>query len=443
MMMNKVWLHVHDSQPRDWYERFLQPRALPAGLVIVGGTLGTGRAVAETARQTWPGIKVIARDWIGPFGDNFSTVLSRLGHLSAKQQVEEWLRWAEPKLRAMPYAYWGAWNEPWMSASGSPEQARALTEYLKRYTDFECERIRLLYERFGIRAVSIQASVGSPDVWPPEDSERAAQEHRVDVWRVIMPVVYALKQYGGIIGAHEYHAYWPGVWVNGACHMEGDRLIVDDPLLEHKHYDYGWLFLRYRMVIKYRLPAGLQDVPWVFTEVGADAGCAIDSLKTALGRPTSDAGGWRNCAEQWRSVDRRPAPEVYLDQIKAINRIWCEDPQVWGGALFTYGTCDPAKWHSFDLYPEVSGPLADWLATLPRFETPVMADQTNEEEAIPLGDTDTSGKVPVRVDRRDVPMVLMFLRILPVIRRFKSVRALWIALRLAAMRALRQSQAQR
>ncbi len=214
--------------------------------------------------------------------------------------ARDWVANAIPTIMSMAgvYDWWQGVNEPAIGSS----------EAMKRYADFEAERVRLLWAR-GVKSAVASFAVGNPPnmAW----------------WKDFIPALEAARQYGGILLLHEYN--WPG--------LRGDA----DHLPE-------WLSLRHRKVYNGEpshgwdgLPAHLR-LPCIIGETGADGG---------VKEP-----GW---VQGWRG---NLGPDEYLQEFDWYDRELQKDKYILGACVFCCGNAG-AAWVGYDIWPEPARRMAE------------------------------------------------------------------------------------
>jgi hypothetical protein len=212
---------------------------------------------------------------------------------------------------------WEGHNEPvWTSR-----------EDMAWYAEFEIARLRMLAD-LGLRGVIGNFATGNPG--------------DLNLWQSFIPAVRAAKQFGGILGLHEYSSPWIW-WMTGNFQINPNENEGDE----------GWVTLRYRKVVRQFLrPAGVDDVQIAITEFGLD--------RVAPVPPGASSGNWRTNAAWWGQWDgaqteslpgdpidywrgpERDGERYYAEQMLWYDREIRKDPNVLGATIFTVGANNPA-----------------------------------------------------------------------------------------------------
>ena len=223
----------------------------------------------------------------------------------AREHCDSVLPWAERMGETC--RYWQGVNEPIVSSS----------EAMKRFTEFEIERTRIMAAE-GFRVVVGTFSVGNPELY---------------FWNYFVPALEVAQQHGGALALHQYA--WP--------------TMDENP---------DWLALRHRKVYEGDedhlwdgMPAHLKSLPLLITE------CGLDGL-VEPGRPPRG----------WRTLYRRD-PTEYLRQLAWYDAELQKDPYVVGAAIYCCGVAD-ATWRSYDIWPTVAYALARKATPLYRLPAP-------------------------------------------------------------------------
>jgi hypothetical protein len=240
--------------------------------------------------------------------------------------------------------YWEGQNEPvWTDLDG-----------IKWYADFEIARMQEM-AKLGLQCVIGNFSTGTPPM---------------ELWPGFMDALQAAKQYGAVLGLHEYSRPWIW-WMTGRYQMQDENCVnPQDPSRL-----WGWTTLRYRQVYDTIMkPAGLGDVPLVITEFGIDG----------LVNPGPDAAPhatWRGQSSYWKqhkddtqfdyAAQKYPIPEgvtwrdipaqFYVEQLKWYDREMQKDPFVIGATIFTFGNYG-GSWVAFDVTgTDAAGLLTEYV----------------------------------------------------------------------------------
>jgi len=184
---------------------------------------------------------------------------------------------------------------------GTNESTIGSAEAMKRYADFEAERVRLL------SIEGLRAGMGSFAVGNPKD---------LSWWGDFFPALDAARQHGGVLFLHEY--WW------------------DNPLEP-------WTALRHRKVYHGEpshnwpgLPARLQ-LPLIITEKGRDYGVVEPGV----------VKGWAGVVE----------PEEYVTECETYDAAVVADPYVVGTCVYCCGNAD-FQWTGYDIWDRVAKMLA-------------------------------------------------------------------------------------
>ncbi len=240
--------------------------------------------------------------------------------------------------------YWEGHNEPvWGDLDG-----------IKWYADMEIARMEEM-AKLGLKCVIGNFATGTPPM---------------EMWPGFMDALYAAKQYGAILGLHEYSCPWLW-WMTGRYQMEDENCV--DPR-DPKRPE-GWTTLRYRQVYRqYLEPAGLGDLPLIITEFGIDP-MVNPKPHDAPDAAWKDLGGYWNKHKDDAKLDyerqKYPVPEgvdfsgpkesKYLEQFKWYDQQMQQDPYVIGATIFTFGSFGGA-WERFDVTgTDVAGLLIEYV----------------------------------------------------------------------------------
>jgi hypothetical protein len=235
---------------------------------------------------------------------------------SAKEHCEEILPWAERM--GETYGFWQGVNEPVIND----------LDVMKRYAEFETERVRLLNGR-GFKAVVGSFSVGNPNL---------------AYWHGFLPALEAAVQYGGALALHEYA--WPSLDNEWPWYLLRHRKVYDgEP-------DHGWE----------GLPQHLQALPLLITE------CGLDGL-IEQGHPPR---GWQVLYER--------DPDQYLHQLSWYDGELQKDSYVAGAAIYCCGTMD-WQWKSYDIWPDLARTLSQQAVPVYRLASPPPPAPSPENDA--------------------------------------------------------------
>lgn len=236
---------------------------------------------------------------------------------AARDHCDKILPWAERMGETC--SFWQGVNEPVIQS----------TETMKRYTDFEAERVRIM-DSHGFRVVVGSFAVGNP---------------HLPFWRDFVPALEAALQHRGALALHEY------AW----------------PTLDHES---AWYLLRHRKVYEGEpehswegLPTHLRVLPLVVTECGLDG----------LIQPGYPPRGWKTLYQQ--------NPDQFLQQLAWYDTELQKDPYVVGAAIYCCGVTD-WKWNSYDLWPEPARTLAQQATPIYRLERPIPPPRASEEDVL-------------------------------------------------------------
>lgn len=203
----------------------------------------------------------------------------------------------------------------------------------------EMERMRLM-DKIGKKCALGSFSVGNPPLNP-------------GFWEAWFPVLRYAIDNGHVLAAHEY--WWPRVmWMTGAWQLNPSATsgFAPDGRLE------GWTPLRYRKVMREHLiPAGVGDIKWIMTEIGADPGVSP--------HPYGGGGfygneGFTDALRKWDHTKDVDKNEIYARDILQYVKWIEEDDCVIGGTVFSVGAT--GDWQDADIGgTPVIGLLGDYL----------------------------------------------------------------------------------
>jgi hypothetical protein len=221
---------------------------------------------------------------------------------------------------------WETYNEP----------VAANAEEMKKWSDFEAERTRLLGDR-GIRSVIGNFGTGQPS--------SPIAEQPFELWEHFLPAIQTALQYDGWLGLHEYSA--PTIYY----------LTTRDGMGRYPGVapeDSGWLTLRYRQVYNQILiPRGLA-IPLVFTELG------VDGLVDANRSGPLDAKGWHHFQRYWAENNFGLwGPGAYIEQLVWFDEAMRQNDYVIGGCI--YAMAGSADWESYDILGDAARVLRQYL----------------------------------------------------------------------------------
>jgi len=311
---SKLGLHVERNSPEIF-------DLLETGGVATITTLELDANFAAQIKQMSPATKLIGRIVLPQVQlDQVSDPTS-----AARAFVEELLPYADDARRRDHFDGWISHNEPTV---GSENDSGSI-ERMKRLSEFEAERTRLLGER-GIRSVIGNFATGGPDL---------------SLWEHFLPAVQAAQEHNGWLGLHEYSA--PTIYYLSTRANQGRYPDVAPQ-------DEGWLTLRYRKVYnQFLLPAGL-GIPLVFTE------CGVDGLVEDRPGP-KDARGWQEFQQYWAENGYGLwGPGAYVEQLVWFDKAMSQDWYVLGGCIYALGTS--SQWLTYDIAGPVSGVLKQYLS---------------------------------------------------------------------------------
>jgi hypothetical protein len=214
---------------------------------------------------------------------------------AARSHCDKILPWANRMGRT--YEFWQGLNEPIIQ---SPEA-------MKRFADFEMERMRVM-GKHGFRVVIGSFAVGNPP--------------KFEYWNYFLPALETARHYGAALALHEYA--WPTLY-----------------------HEWPWYLLRHRKVYRgarkrkwYGLPDYLKGLPLLITE------CGLDGLIERTNPPR----GWQ--------IRYGHDPDRYLQQLAWYDRQLRRDPYVVGAALYCFCRSDDPSWGSYSIWPEPALTLA-------------------------------------------------------------------------------------
>jgi len=201
---------------------------------------------------------------------------------------------------------------------GVNEPVIASREAMKRFAEFEAERVRLL------AAHGLQAVVGGFAVGNPPD---------LSWWREFEPALKTAGEHGGILGLHQY--WWE---------TPQDRRFVDP----------DWTSLRHRKVYDGEPSHGWEGLenrlPLVMMEGGADCGVWEEGV-----------------VEGWNRIRN---PEQYKADLNEFSLEIQKDTYVLGVCVFCCGNSS-FLWMGYDIWPQVAREIAKKASPLYRkFQPP-------------------------------------------------------------------------
>ena len=288
--------------------------------VAVVSTLELDPNFAAQIKQTAPNTRLIGRL---PDKDKEQIDLSTLADPAgaARSFVEQLLTIAGDEQRQRAFDGWQSYNEP---IANNPDE-------MKRWAEFEAERTRLLAAR-GIRSVIGNFGTGQP---------------QMELWPHFLPAVQAAKENDGWLALHEYAA--PTIYFF-STRDNNDRYPGVSP------EDTGWLTLRYRHVYNEVLkPAGLGDIPLVFTELGVDG-----TVRNNRPGP-QDARGWQDFQGYWAENGYGLwGPGAYIEQLVWFDQAMRQDDYVIGGCI--YALAASQGWESYDILGPAAAVLKQYLS---------------------------------------------------------------------------------
>ena len=306
---SKLGLHVERNLPEIF--ELLETK----GIATIT-TLELDANFAAQIKQTSPATKLIGRIVLP------QVQLSQLSDPTgaARDFVEKLLPYADDARRREHFDGWISHNEP------NPGNA----DEMKRLSEFESERVRLLGER-GIRSVIGNFATGGPDL---------------PLWEHFLPAIQTAQEHNGWLGLHEYAA--PTIYYLSTREDQGRYPGVSPQ-------DEGWLTLRYRKVYnQFLLPAGL-GIPLVFTE------CGVDGLVEAGRAGPKNARGWQDFQQYWAENGYGLwGPGAYVEQLVWFDEAMRQDWYVLGGCIYALGTS--SQWLTYDIAGPVTGVLRQYLS---------------------------------------------------------------------------------
>ncbi len=283
-------------------------------------TLELDANFAAQIKQTAPNTRLIGRL---PDHNKAQIDLSSLNDPAgaARTFVEELLAIAGDDQRQPHFDGWQSYNEP---VANTPDE-------MKRWAEFEAERTRLLAQR-GVRSVIGNFGTGQPPM---------------ELWQHFLPAVQAAKENDGWLGLHEYSA--PTIYFFSTKDNKNRYPGVSPD-------DNGWLTLRYRHVYNEVLrPAGLGDIPLVFTELGVDG-----TVKNNRPGP-EDARGWQDFQGYWSDNGYGLwGPGAYIEQLVWFDQAMRQDDYVIGGCI--YALAASQGWESYDILGPAAAVLKQYLS---------------------------------------------------------------------------------
>ena len=214
---------------------------------------------------------------------------------AAHAYCEKLLPWAERM--GSTYDFWQGLNEPVIQS----------LEAMKRFADFEMERMRLMAKQ-GFRVAIGSFAVGNPP--------------KFEYWNSFLPALETARHFGAALALHEYA--WPTLY-----------------------HEWPWYLLRHRKVYRgarrrqwYGIPDYLKGLPLLITECGLDG----------LIEQTNPPRGWQ--------VRYGQQPDRYLEQLAWYDRQLRRDPYVVGAALYCVCRSDDPSWGTYSIWPEPATTLA-------------------------------------------------------------------------------------
>jgi hypothetical protein len=290
---------------------------LSSGGVAVVKTLELDPNFLAEIKRVSPRTRIVARL---PDGDVAQINLASLDPIPAAAAfVEKVLPFADDPARRANIDGWESFNEP---VAGNAEE-------MKRWSDFEAERTRLLGDR-GIRSVIGNFGTGQPPL---------------ELWEPFLPAVQTAQQYDGWLGLHEYSA--PTIYYLTTRENQGRYPGVGPE-------DTGWLTLRYRQVYDQILaPRGLA-LPLVLTELG------VDGLVAPRPGPP-DAEGWQDFQGYWAENGYGLwGPGAYVEQLVWYDEAMRQNDYVIGGSI--YAMAASQGWESYDILGPAAAVLQQYLS---------------------------------------------------------------------------------
>lgn len=274
---------------------------LKTGGVAVVKTLELDANFARQIKETSPRTRLIGRI-------NLPQLELRTlnATTTAKDFVNRLLPFADHPARRPYFDAWEGFNEP---VAGNVDE-------IKRLTEFEVERTRLLSER-GIRSVIGNFGTGQPPL---------------GMWEHFLPAVKEAQAHDGWLGLHEYAA--PTIYYLSTRDGQGRYPGIGPQ-------DSGWLTLRYRQVYNQILKPANLDIPLVMTELGID-GLIID-------RPGPiNVHGWQHFQQYWAQNGFGIwGPGAYVEQLVWYDQAMQQDPYVVGGCIFALAASQ--GWQTYEI----------------------------------------------------------------------------------------------
>lgn len=254
---------------------------------------------------------------------------------AARMVVATALAWAHN----VSGGWWQGVNEPVIHSA----------EAMRRYADFECERVRLLAGN-GLKAGIGSFAVGNP--------------HDMTWWANFLPAMDAARQYGGLLFLHEYWFKTP---------------------FDTDFVSPSWTSLRHRKVYE-----GEPSHNWPGLPNRLKIGCIL----TEIG---FDWGVWESGVVRGYAGIREP--DEYVGDCEEYDAAIMGDPYILGACVFCCGN-RAFQWTGYDIWPEVARKLAARANPLYRTLKPLQSDIINLVGRLPVHPTERYD--PMRKAKRTI-----------------------------------------
>ena len=307
--------------------------------------------------------------------------------MSPQEAVEFWIGQDMDTYDSNPHIkYWIGPNEPvWTTL-----------EEMSWYSDFEIERMRMMWSEFGLRCCIGEFATGTPPM---------------HLWPAFLPALEEAVRREAVLGLHEYSCPWMS-W------MTGDHQL--DP--NEDQGAYGWTTLRYRKIHdEVLMPAGLTGLRIAITE------CGIDPMVRPLPQGMSEGGTWKELGSYWAGSGRMGGiAEIYYAELLWYSNELDQDDYVVGGAVFCWGNFG-SPWEKFDVAgtdvaEKLCSDLIDYPA--PDFQYVLGSVPAPDPDPVPV-----SGRGQPRIDYKRTYLLL------PPLTSVEDAVSWWAAACLSAFKA--------
>jgi murein DD-endopeptidase MepM/ murein hydrolase activator NlpD len=237
------------------------------------------------------------------------------------------------------------------------------------YLAFEAERVKHLWNQYGVRSCALNKAVGHDVRWDIASSSGLLQ---------------ALRNTKSVIGIHGYAP----LLISMGHGPENQQISATDVRLKDtlvnlrknrkvypKDMVNTWLSFRIARMIQELSAMGYADLRFVITEFGMDESKSAE----AVYKPYSnyeDLNSWRSHEKTWAAQGLGTAPaEVYTQELMyAEKQLRVYQPQLLGATIFTYGapTGYENQWSPYDIKGDVTSRLISGLKTLEPLDASVV-----------------------------------------------------------------------